>query len=246
MSGIDPIALLAHDLKSPLGLVKGAFTSLRRRCPESGTGIIEIGLKSVILVEQLVDEVVLLQSIGTAREARLRPLPPVTFHEVLLAAMLEAVGRLGWSAVGDFESGAGLAEIRRKLEALGVHLDVEEELLNRPLPKLPPGLVRVVMNLVGNAFRHGRPPIEIAARRADGSVEVAVTDAGPGLPEAALALLAGTPSDLAIERESLGLLGARWLVEGLRGTLEAGPGPAGRGTRIRVRIAEIATAPPSP
>jgi signal transduction histidine kinase len=245
MSGIDPIALLAHDLKSPLGLVKGAFTSLRRRRPEADAGIIEVGLRSAILVQQLVDEVVLLKSVGTAREARLRPQPPVAFHEVLLAAMLEAVGRLGWKAVEDFQGGADLAAIRRKLEAFGVRLDVEEELLNRPLPLLPPGLIRVVMNLVGNAFRHGEPPIEIAARRAGGSVEVAVTDAGPGLPEAALALLTGSPEP-AIERDWLGLIGARWLAEGLRGKLEAGPGPAGRGTTIRVRIPEVATSPPSP
>ena len=101
MSGLDPIVLLAHDLKSPLGLVKGAFMSLHRHHPESNKGVIEIGLRSALLVEHLIDEVVLLQSIGTAREARLRPQGPVTFQEVLHAAMLEAVGRLGLKEVAE-------------------------------------------------------------------------------------------------------------------------------------------------
>jgi two-component system sensor histidine kinase MtrB len=39
----------------------------------------------------------------------------------------------------------------------------------------------IVANLVGNALRHGEPPVRVVLRAEDGSVVVEVTDAGPGL-----------------------------------------------------------------
>ncbi|HEX9992958.1 MAG TPA: PAS domain S-box protein [Acidimicrobiales bacterium] len=44
-------------------------------------------------------------------------------------------------------------------------------------------LAQVVGNLVTNGFRHGAPPVEVAARRAGDAVEVRVRDAGPGVPD---------------------------------------------------------------
>ena len=40
-----------------------------------------------------------------------------------------------------------------------------------------------VANLVGNAMRHGRPPVRINVGARGGDVEVTVTDDGPGLPD---------------------------------------------------------------
>src|SRR5262249_42617748 len=43
-------------------------------------------------------------------------------------------------------------------------------------------LRRAVWNLVENAGKYGAPPIALSARRAGERIEIAVTDAGPGVP----------------------------------------------------------------
>lgn len=42
---------------------------------------------------------------------------------------------------------------------------------------------RMLVNLVQNALRYGETPFEVAARRADGRIEIAVVDHGSGVPE---------------------------------------------------------------
>ncbi|MFF4237322.1 sensor histidine kinase [Actinomadura geliboluensis] len=94
----------------------------------------------------------------------------------------------------------------------------------------------IVANLVGNAFRHGRPPVRLEARRArrDGvaGFRMSVADAGPGIPgellplifdrfvkaEAARSRSEGSGLGLAIAQENALLHG---------GTLEASAGPDG-------------------
>jgi two-component system, OmpR family, sensor histidine kinase MtrB len=44
----------------------------------------------------------------------------------------------------------------------------------------------IVANLVGNALRHGEPPVRVEASASSSAVQLEVTDHGPGLPEAVL------------------------------------------------------------
>ncbi|MEU8567837.1 HAMP domain-containing sensor histidine kinase [Streptomyces pathocidini] len=51
----------------------------------------------------------------------------------------------------------------------------------------PRRLDRIVTNLVVNAHRHGRPPVEVSVGVCDGGATIAVRDHGPGFPEDLLA-----------------------------------------------------------
>ena len=62
----------------------------------------------------------------------------------------------------------------------------EAELAGQPVsvrgdPRL---LRRMIRNLLENARRHGAPPIDVRVSRAEGAVELRVSDHGPGIPDA--------------------------------------------------------------
>ncbi len=78
-------------------------------------------------------------------------------------------------------------------------------------------LEQAVGNLVENAFRHGRGPVELEAVAVDGDVELHVRDRGPGFPAAL--------REIAFERFT-------------RGASARGPGGTGLGMAIVVAIAE--------
>ncbi|GAA4098536.1 HAMP domain-containing sensor histidine kinase [Actinomadura miaoliensis] len=94
----------------------------------------------------------------------------------------------------------------------------------------------IVANLVGNALRHGAPPVRVRTRRADrggrSGVELVVTDCGPGIPGDLLALVfdrfvKAEAARTRSEGSGLGLSIAREnaLLHG--GTLEASNAPEG-------------------
>lgn len=60
--------------------------------------------------------------------------------------------------------------------------------LEGPLPvRVDPRRIDVILgNLIGNALRHGRPPVTLAAHVHDAHTVITVTDHGPGIPDDAL------------------------------------------------------------
>ncbi|MFC6930859.1 sensor histidine kinase [Actinomadura yumaensis] len=61
-----------------------------------------------------------------------------------------------------------------------VRADLPEEVYVHADPRR---LDVILANLVGNALRHGRPPVAVAVGARDGRAVVTVTDHGPGIPD---------------------------------------------------------------
>jgi two-component system sensor histidine kinase KdpD len=93
------------------------------------------------------------------------------------------VTRLDWCAPDEIVAGA-LDAAEPFLAGTPVSVRIDPDL---PLVRADPVLSeRILVNLLHNAVRHGRPPVAIAARRAGDRLELRVTDAGPG-PDPAVA-----------------------------------------------------------
>ncbi|MEV5569934.1 HAMP domain-containing sensor histidine kinase [Spirillospora sp. NPDC052269] len=105
-------------------------------------------------------------------------------------------------------------------------LDARVEVVGTPVAETDPRrLDRIVANLVINAHRHGRAPVEVRVARDAGDVVVTVRDHGPGFPDELLAELradgprrfrTGTPErghghglGLTIATGQAGVIGAR-------------------------------------
>ncbi|HUQ56259.1 HAMP domain-containing sensor histidine kinase [Lentzea sp.] len=97
----------------------------------------------------------------------------------------------------------------------------------------------IVANLVGNALRHGEPPVRVVVSASGGEVLVEVTDNGPGLPEHVLPHVFDRfyKADAARTRTPGSGLGLAIALENARlhgGDVEAGNGP--RGARFVLRL----------
>ncbi|WP_158895644.1 ATP-binding protein [Amycolatopsis anabasis] len=98
----------------------------------------------------------------------------------------------------------------------------------------------LVANLVGNALRHGRPPVRVRLRADEREVEVAVVDHGPGLPDGGAARVFERfyKADAARTRSEGSGLGLAIAVENARlhgGDIEAGNEP-GAGAKFVARL----------
>ncbi|WP_329056843.1 HAMP domain-containing histidine kinase [Amycolatopsis sp. NBC_01488] len=121
----------------------------------------------------------------------------------LVSAETKRLTRLVQDLIEISRFDAGRAELRR--EKLDVAAAVTDSLTARGwepgsessavVADLPPGITAaldrrrldiVVANLVGNALRHGAPPVEVVLRAGPGDLVLTVTDHGPGIPEEVL------------------------------------------------------------
>jgi len=85
--------------------------------------------------------------------------------------------RLDWCDATELVTGA-LEEAGPLLDGMAVDVALEEDL---PLVRADAVLAeRILVNLLHNAARHGRPPVRVEAFRTGERLEVAVTDGGPG------------------------------------------------------------------
>ncbi|MGH2721398.1 MAG: sensor histidine kinase [Actinomycetota bacterium] len=207
---------VTHDLKTPLSSVKAAVTSLLddnvRIAPEDARALLETILVETDRLDRLLGNVV-----DLARLSGGRPEPRV--ESVDLAELVGAV----------------LQRLRPRLDGHEVDVSIRDD-----LPEVaadPVQADQVLTNVVENALRFSPAgvPIRIRATRWQSSVEVRVSDRGPGIPEAEREQVFESfyRKDRGEARggSGLGLAIARAIVTAHRGTMRVETTPGG-GTTI--------------
>ena len=152
------IAVASHELRTPAAAVYGALETLVGRGDTLSQDIRDDLLRTAHeqsdRMRRLLEQLLDLSRLDS-RAMRIDP-RPLVLHSVL-------------------------ERIAREVVANGtpVSLDVPEDLAVVVDPLV---LDRVVSNVLGNALRHGRPPIVVSAQEDDGLLHIAVEDSGPGVP----------------------------------------------------------------
>ena len=157
------LSAVSHDLRTPLAAITGAGTTLRddsgKLGPEQQAELFDTICTEAERMERLVAntlDMVRLESGGFAPKREWIPLEEIV--------------------------GSALARLDAKLGEREVKLDLPE---NLPLVSVDPVLFeQVFVNLIENAVKYSgsESPIEVRARREDGTVVIEVADRGPGLP----------------------------------------------------------------
>lgn len=207
----------SHELRTPLTVLRGQVDLLQRLGddPEAQRQILEALPREIERMARLVDEMLALARAEDGRMLKRR--------RVELADLL-----------ADVERDAPLLGERsyRFQGARGGTLDADPERLSQ-----------VFRNLIRNAVQHTGPgdPVTISARPVDGRIELAVADAGPGIPPGELQKVFErfhrVDASRARDRggSGLGLPIARAIVEAHGGRIWAESGPGG-GTTIRFEL----------
>ncbi|MEV4349595.1 HAMP domain-containing sensor histidine kinase [Actinoplanes sp. NPDC049596] len=196
------MSTLAHDVRSPLATVQFALEELGERAaaasPDSPSSraearMIEAALRQTARIRRLADGLLDVQRIDSSGHLRLdrKPTPAA-------ALLRDAVS---------YTSGRQ-----------DVAIEAEENLL---IFVDPQRFEQIVINLVGNALRYGRPPVVVRLTRDGGIDRLEIRDHGPGIPETLRPHLFGRFAVGGPDGVGLGLWIVRSLTEAHDGTVVA-------------------------
>jgi signal transduction histidine kinase len=153
------VAVASHELRTPATSVYGITATLRERgdslSPKDRQELEETLWEQSKRLRRLIEQLLDLSRL----DAKAIPIQPQT---VLLRELLDEV-----AAAATVEN---MADIR---------IDVDEE-LEVVADRL--ALERILLNLVVNALRHGRPPVLLSVLQRDSYLRVRVEDSGDGVP----------------------------------------------------------------
>lgn len=191
-AGADELAQLTVTVNEMAASVQSSMTAMRRMQADAKRFAADVShelrtpLTTLTAVAEVLEDAADRMEADAAESARLAV---TEIHRLVrLVEDLMEVSR--------FDAGA----VRPRLEDLDAAEAVRDTLrargwLDRVELEAPPGtalradrrrLDVVVANLVGNALRHGGPPVRVRVAPAASAVLVEVTDGGPGLPEQVL------------------------------------------------------------
>lgn len=152
-SDLDFVAMVVHDLRSPLTSIRGAADLLARdeAVVDGPSGrLLDIVRRQSSLMSRLVDD---LLTVARAEGGQLH----LTRQRIDLRPVIESL-----ASIDDHDV---------SLRCPDVSIDAD-----------PERIAQIVTNLVSNAVHHGAPPIEVDVGVGEGRVRIAVRDHGAGVP----------------------------------------------------------------
>lgn len=216
------IGSVSHDLRTPLASIQGS-ASVLAQAPAVAQEERLAGLVDVIRIEtdRLNTDIQNLLDAGRISSAGVRT-------------------HLDWADPSDIIN-AAIGRQQHRLSGHRVEVKLAQDL---PLVRVDPILVkRAISQIVDNAVKYSRAgsSIGVTAKPGNGSVEIAVTDAGAGLTVEERARMferfyRGSRHQSAVPGSGLGLWIAQAFVVASGGELEAKSDGAGRGTTVTVRL----------
>jgi PAS domain S-box-containing protein len=221
------LAILAHELRNPLGPVRNAAHYLMLKGPTDPDlrRPIEIIDRQVEQMARLVDDLLDVSRIS-------RGVLELRRQRVALAEIVEA----------------SVDACREAVQAQGHNLRVSVPIEPVELEADRQRLVQVLTNLISNAAKYTPPggQIELTAAASDRLLEVAIKDNGIGIPPAKLTEIFDlfTQLDRSFEQQGglgIGLTLVRQLVELHGGTIAARSEGIGHGSEFALKIPVVAT-----
>ena len=220
---MDLVAALAHDIKSPLGVIMGYSELVRDQLGRlsGGRGNLENLERIQDNVQRIVNLVTGFLEASKAEAGKLE----IVHRPVSVNRLLQEVARNHGSDLTKKNLTLVLALDEKLLEVLGDEAQ----------------LSRVFWNLIGNAikFTPAGGKITASSRLEDGHVSVAIRDNGIGIPDEELPILFAQFRRLKgaakIEGTGLGLFIVKTIVEAHKGTVRA-ESADGQGSTFTVRI----------
>ena len=165
MDGVRQVSnAIAHDLRTPLGRIRGALDEALRR-GQRGASLAAAARAAIAEIDELIRVFDRLLQIAEAESGTRRQ----SFAPILLDPVIADVVEL-YDAAAEERGSALLREIDPAAATLG----------DRNL------LASAVANLVDNALKYAGPgaTVRVRSRRRNDAVEIVVEDDGPGIPAA--------------------------------------------------------------
>ncbi|MFJ4094289.1 sensor histidine kinase [Kitasatospora sp. NPDC089913] len=192
VTGHDELAQLSKTFNHTARTLQGTIEELRavesqgRRFAADVSHELRTPLAAMVAVTDILDEDA--EQLPADTATALRMISNETGRLTRLVNDLIEISRLDAGAAPlHTEDVDAVTAVRETLDLRGwgegIVLDLPSAL---PVRLDPRRFDVVVANLVGNALRHGRPPVRLALREADGDLVLTVTDHGPGVPAAEL------------------------------------------------------------
>ncbi len=157
----DFIATISHELRTPMAAVHGAAQTLLRTdvdlTSEQHRALLAMIAEQAARLADLTEEVLLATQLGRdSLEVERQPVDVAALARATVDAMHSQVPDL---AAVDIEIGP---DVGRATAA-------------------PDRIQQVLVNLLDNALKYGRPPVMVRAEADDRTVRISVADSGPGL-----------------------------------------------------------------